>query len=203
MTLITPRLNYVLKGIHKSYAITHQPREQLPITFPIMTYLHAVFSKHPSNYRNVMIQAACCLAYFRLLRVSEFTTSSPDCFDPSTDLLLSDITLDNRASLTLIQITLKQSKGDQFRKGTKICLGKATHNVCPVHALVWYLARWGGTPGLLFLLLNNKSLTWWSFSAALNKALKELHVDPCHFNAHSLELVLLHQLNRPKSVIHT
>ena len=188
MPVTTPRLNYVLKGIRKSYAITHQPRERLPITFPIMTRLQTVFSKHPDNYRDVMIWAACCLAYFGLLRVSEFTTSSPDDFDPSTDLLLSDVALDNRASPTLIQITLKQSKGDQFRRGTRICLGKTTHAVCPVHALVQYLARRGGTPGPQFLLPNNKSLTRESFSAALDGALKELHMDPGHFNTHSFRI---------------
>ena len=117
LPLTTPRLHYILKGIHKSCAITHQPRERLPITFPIMVYLHVVFSNHTSNYRDMMIWAACCLAYFGLLRVSEFTTSSPDHFDPSTDLLLSDIALDNRASPTLVQITLKQSKDtNMFRQ---------------------------------------------------------------------------------------
>ena len=116
---VTPRLSYVLKGIRRSSALTYTPRERLPITFPIMARLHAVLLKNTNNYRDVMIWAACCLAYFGLLRVSEFTTSSPNHFDPSKDLLLSDIALDNRESPSLIQITLKQSKGDQFRKGEK------------------------------------------------------------------------------------
>ena len=77
---------------------------------------YGVFSKHPGNYRDFMIWAACCFAYFGLLRVSEFTTSSPDHFDPSVDLLLSDVAIDNPTSPSLIQITIKQSKGDQFRK---------------------------------------------------------------------------------------
>ena len=71
-----------------------------------------------------MIWAACCLAYFGLLRVSEFTTSLPDHLDASMDLLLSDIALDKWASPALIQITLKQLKGDQFRKRAQIYLGK-------------------------------------------------------------------------------
>ena len=106
-----------------------KPHQQL---FPIMMRLHVVFSNHTSNYRDMMIWAACCLAYFGLLRVSEFTASSPGHFDSSTGLLLSDIALDNRASPTLVQITLKQSKGDQFRKRTQICLGKMTQAICPV-----------------------------------------------------------------------
>ena len=122
-TLRTPRLNYVLKGIRKTCSMNHQPREREPITFQIMERLHTVLSKHPGNYKDIMIWAACCLAYFGLLRVSEFTTSSPDYFDSSTDLMLSDVALDNRVSPTTIQIILKQSKNDQFRAGTTICLG--------------------------------------------------------------------------------
>ena len=46
-TLKTPRLNYVLKGIRKTCAMNHQPREWQPITFQIMEHLHMVLSKHP------------------------------------------------------------------------------------------------------------------------------------------------------------
>ena len=91
-----------------------------------MEHLDIVLSKHPDHYKDIIIWAACCLAYFGLLRVSEFTTSSPDHFESSTDLLLSDVALDNRASPTTIKITLKQSKNDQFRAGTTIYLGKTT-----------------------------------------------------------------------------
>ena len=94
-----------------------------------------------------MIWAAWCLAYFGLLRVSKFTTSSPNLYDPLKDLLLSDVALDNRASPSLIQVNIKQSKGDQFRKGAMIYLGKMGHVVCPVQ----YLSRRGGAPGPLFL----------------------------------------------------
>ena len=150
-TLRTPRLNYVLKGIHKECAVNHQPRERQPITFPIMERLHMVLLQHSGNYNNIMIWAACCLAYFGLLRVSEFTTLSPDRFDPTTDLLLLDVAVDNHNSPTTVQITLKKAKNDQFRKGHTIYMGKTTHTVCPVDALVQHLVIQGGTPGPLFL----------------------------------------------------
>jgi len=188
LPLTTPRLNYILKGICKSDAMTYQPREWLPITFPIMMRLHQTFTTNSSNYGDVMIWAACCLAYFGLLRVSEFTSSAHDHFDPSMDLLLSDVALDSRASPSLIQITIKHSKGDQFRKREQICLGKTTHAVCPVRALVKYLARQGGTPGPLFVWPNNKALARASFSSAINKAFQKLHMDPHDFNTHSFRI---------------
>jgi len=101
------------------------------------------------------------------------------------DLLLSDVALDNRASPSLIKITIKHSKGDQFRKGNEFAWEKTTHAVCPVRALVKYLARQGGTPGPLFVWPNNKALTRASFCSALYKAFQKLHMDPHDFNTHS------------------
>jgi len=59
---------------------------RLPITFPIMIGLQAVFLKTSGNFRDIMISAACCLAYFGLLSVSKFIVSSSDFFDPLKDL---------------------------------------------------------------------------------------------------------------------
>jgi len=115
-TLITPWPMYVLKDIRKTCALTCQPRERLPITFSIMKGLHTVFSTQWNDYRNVMIWAACCLAYFGLLRVSEFTTASPDSFSQSTNLLSSDVALDSRASPTLVQVTLRMTNSGQATK---------------------------------------------------------------------------------------
>ena len=184
-TLITPRLRYVLKGIRRTCTLTHQPRERLPITFHVMKRLHTVFSKHPTSYKDVMNWAACCLAYFGLLRVSEFTTASPDFFNHSTDLLLSDVALYSRTSPTMVQITLKQCKNDRFQVGNQVCLDKTSHAICPVKALVQYLTIRGSTPGPLFLLPNKQALTRIYFSKVLDKAFGDLHMSPHQFNTHS------------------
>ena len=159
-----------------------------------MECLHGVLSNHPGNYKDIMIWAACCLAYFGLLRVSEFTTSSPDRFDSSTDLLLSDVALDNRTSPTSIQITLKQSKNDQFRAGTiyNMPREKTTHTVCPVDALevalrdhCFYYPATNHSPEHHSVQPSTKpfrSYTW--IIASL------IHT--------VLELVLLHPLNMPE-----
>ena len=114
--------------------------------------------------------------------------SSPDHYDPSSDLLLSDVALENHSSPSLIQITIKQSKADQFKKGAQIYLGKTTHAICPVRALVHYLTRQGSAPGPLFLFSDNKWLTRGAFSTALNRALEELKMDPSKYNTHSFRI---------------
>ena len=131
----------VLKGIHKSQAFVQTRRDRQSITFPIMQHLESVFVKYPSTYFNTMIWAACCSVYFGLLRVSEFTTQSPDYTNHSRDLLLADVALDSHTSPQMVRLTIKQSKRDQFREGTYMYLGKTDHRVCPVMALVQYLAK--------------------------------------------------------------
>ena len=114
--------------------------------------------------------------------------SLPDHYDPSADLLLSDVALDNHSSPSLIQITIKESKGDQFKKGAQIYLGKTTHAICPVHALVHRLTRRGSAPGPLFLFSDKKWLTRGTFSTALNRALVELQMDPSKYDTHSFRI---------------
>jgi len=46
----------------------------------------------------------------------------------------------------------------------------------------------GGIPGPLFLFCDNESLTRASFYAALDRVLKELHLDPSLFNTHSFRI---------------
>ena len=81
-------------------------------------------------------------------------------------------------------------KTDQFRAATTIhiYLGETTHAICPVTALVQYIAMHGGTPGPLFLLPNNQSLTGTSFRSALNKTFQELNLDYYQFNTHSFRI---------------
>jgi len=54
--------------------------------------------------------------------------------------------------------------------------------------MVQYLSMRGGAPGPFFLFSKNKSLTRASFSASLDRILKELHLDPSLFDTHSLKI---------------
>ena len=170
------------------HALIHSPKEWQPITFPIMERIHFLLSSHVDNYYNLMIWATCCTAYFGLLRVSKFTASSRNHSNLFTDLLLSDIAIDSHVSPQVIRITLKQSKTDQYRQGTHINLGRTSHPVCPVKALIHYLDRRGGRPGSLFMLPNNQLLTRATFSAALNGIFQKLNIYPHNFNTHTFRI---------------
>ena len=148
-----------MRGIcNKKCKITPQ-KTRLPITMEIMERIKAVLSKTPKDYQCIMLWAVCCTAFFGLLRVSKFTVPSLRQYDPDIHLSLADITLDNRQAPEIVRLHIKQSKTDPFRNGADIYLGRTHHNVCPVEAILPYLAIRGKQPGPLFVLADNTMLT--------------------------------------------
>ena len=64
-----------------------------------------------------MLWAAACLAFFAFLRIGEFTLPGINTYDGNTHFTVSDVSVDDAKSLSMVFIKLKQSKTDQLRKG--------------------------------------------------------------------------------------
>ena len=107
---VNPRLGQVIKGIQRTHALTHLPNKWHHFTFPIMKQLHSLLSNQADNYYNLMIWTTCCTVYLGLLRVREFTASSPHHSNSFTDLLLSDTAVDSHAAPQVIRITLNSQR---------------------------------------------------------------------------------------------
>ena len=135
-----------------------------------------------------MLWAACCTAFFGFLRVGEMTVPSQDAYNNSVHLSLGDIALDSRTSPTIIWLTIKQSKIDPFRKRIKLCLGLTDSVVCPVKALLPYLAIRGSALGALFLSECNAPLTRAQFKTLLSTTLKKAGLDDSQYNTHSFRI---------------
>ena len=71
-TQLTPCVETVLRGIKKEQSERQPPRIRLPITIDIMYRLKQVLQEHPKDYHNLMMWAACCIAFFSFLCCSEF-----------------------------------------------------------------------------------------------------------------------------------
>ena len=64
-----------------------------------------------------MFWAACTLGYFVFLRAAEFTVPNLASFSSSIHLTVRDIAVDGASSPSCMQVTIKASKTDPFRKG--------------------------------------------------------------------------------------
>ena len=95
-----------------------------------------------------MFWAACCTAFFGFLRVSEFTTNGS--FDISKHLSLADIAVDTSVNPSMIRLTIKSSKCDQFRQGSAVYIGRAHPPTCALSAMLAYPHLRGSAPGPLF-----------------------------------------------------
>ena len=87
-----------------------------------------------------------------------------------------------------MRLHIKQSKTDPFRNVADIYLGRTHHNVCPVEAILPYLAITGKQPGPLFVLADNTMLTRAIFASALKSILSELDLNAHLYNTHSFRI---------------
>ena len=185
---LTPRLQQVLKGIRKRQAIGSPRKIRRPITIQIMAKIKSVLLKNPHEYHNIMMWAACCLAFFGFLRSSEFTVPSQVTYDNEVHLSPNDIAVDNEANPQLLQVTIKQSKTDPFRQGARLSLGRTNSPICPVTAVLPFLAVRGNQRGPLFTLKDGRMLTRQLFSTFLNDILGKLQMNQSQFNTHSFRI---------------
>jgi len=168
---LTPRLQLVLKGIKRTQAISNPCRTRLPITLKIMSGIKDCLPKWPHSQSNIMFWAACCIAFFGFLRVSEFKVPNQATYDPDTHLSLADISLDNRSTQTLLQYILSNPT---FRKGVTLYLRATNHPVC--------LALRGSQPGPLFLTKDGQGLTRHDLTTFLDAVLAEVRLHSRSYN---------------------
>ena len=182
---LTPRLQQVLTGVKKESA---PRRPRLPITLEIMRKLKSILLKQPNDHDNILMWAACCLAFFGFLRCGEFTMPAKGAFDVEVHLTPSDLAVDSRHTPSVIQVTIKRSKTDPFRQGVQLYLGRTGTDICPVRAILPYLSRRGPTPGPLFILANKQHLTRERFAARVTATLRAAGVPDKGYTTHSFRI---------------
>jgi hypothetical protein len=183
------RLHYVLQGIKRSEVAGGTPKKiRLPITPDILRKLKVVWDKKAADPDTVMIWAACCLGFFAFLRSGEMTVPSDVAYDPACHLGWKDITVDNPLAPQMIRVTIKQSKTDPFRKGIDLFVGRTGTKVCPVVAIVNYLATRGKRDGPLFMFKDGRFLTRQRLVDALRLGLQKAGLDNTLYCGHSFRI---------------
>ena len=92
---------------------------------------------------------------------------------------------DNPSSVV---IHIKKSKIDPFYRGTSIKLGATHDEICPIKALMLYLARQSSQAGPLFICENQHFLTQQAFRSHFMKLLQDQNLGPSCYNTHSFRI---------------
>lgn len=144
------RLYYVLRGIRRVQGDRFRRVRRLPITYNHLTVIATrVNLQLYTPFQSLMLRTASTLAFFGLLRCSEYTSPRRTSFDPDSTLLTSDISFNTR--FTIMYIAIKSSKTDPFRVGCTIRVAAVPGPLCPVTLMREYLQRHPSSTGPLFV----------------------------------------------------
>lgn len=164
-----------------------QQDKRLPVTPLVLEKVFTALNRDPYKYENKLLWAACCLGFFGFLRSGEFTTSSSQ-FDPSWHLSIQDISVDSITNPSVLQVVIKGSKTDQFRQGACVTVGRTDSHICPVKAMLPYLAARGFKPGPLFCNRDGSAFTQQQLVTQLRAALAGEGVECARYSGHSFRI---------------
>ena len=133
-----PHLQLLLHGIKRATA-DKPGRSCLPITPAILRRVWQVVTAPPHSHNQTMLWAAMNTCFFGFLRAGDTCASTTSSFNPSWHLCVGNVALDIHTAPSKICITIKASK--TFRQGVTITLGETSHVLCPMTAILRYLAR--------------------------------------------------------------
>ena len=185
-TVQMPRLEYVLRGIKQKEAENGaNNRECLPIMPHILGRLWEVWATTGHLQDTKLIWAASTLCFFAFLRAGEISTPSTTSYDPATNLCMADIAVDEPLSPSVLHVTIKQSKTDPFRKGVQLSIGRTGTRLCPVAALLDFVAARGTSQGPLFTFHDGSFLTRQRFVDLVREALQKAGIDQQKYCGHS------------------
>ena len=161
---------------------------RLPITPSILLQVRQVWQAHPCRQDASTLWAAVCMCFFRFLRAGEVVVPLASNYDPTVHLSHEDVRAENTASPQYLEIRIKASKTDPFRKGVSIYVGRGSCDLCPVAAVLNYMVQRGSAPGPFFRFVNGNYLTRERFVTAIRTALAAAGINPSHYARHSFRI---------------
>ena len=145
-----PRLFYVLRGIRRLQGDRFRRPRRLPITYQHMLIMASrIQLQRYTPFESLMLRSASALAFFGLLRCSEYTSPRRNSFDADSTLLVQDISFN--AAFNIMYVRIKASKTDPFRVGCTIPVAAVPGRICPVALLREYLHQHPTGTGPLFV----------------------------------------------------
>ena len=159
----------------------HSRANRLPITPDLLRKLHTIWSQGPPSFDKVMLWAACCLGFFGFRRAGEFISVSA-----TTDTLsVADLSIDSRDNLRVLAVLLWRSKTGPFGAGVHLFLSRTGDILCPVTAMLGYLAIRPTSIGPLFLFEDGSPLSQFRLITHMRAALSQVGTDTARYSGHS------------------
>ena len=112
---------------------------------------------------------------------------SDSAYDPGEHLNFSDVAVDSISIPRLLKVEIKVSKTDPFRQEVHILIGKTDNKLCPIAAMLSYLAKRGNHEGMLFHY-EDKKLSRDQFVVSMREALTTAGVDCKSYTGHSFRI---------------
>ena len=145
-----PILKRVQAGIQRvRSSATPSSRLRLPITATILERIRTQLESADTPHKELM-WAVCCTAFFGFFRLGELLPESRAKINPVASLMWGDVAVDSHEKPTMVRLHLKRSKCDQFGTGADIIVGSTGLPLCPVTAILKYIAVRGPSPGVFF-----------------------------------------------------
>ena len=132
-----------------------------------------------------MLWAAACICFFGFLRSGEVVVPSQSAYDSAVHLSIGDVRLENTTDPGYVQVQIKSSKTDPFRRGVFIYLGRGDSNLCPVAAVASYMVLRGSAPWPFFQFADGRYLTRDRF---VSVCLQRTGIDRSHYSGHSFRI---------------
>ena len=185
-----PRLRLVQAGIKRTHSqrVPLGSKVRLPITPAILHGIRVQWLSRAQEHDIIMLWAAACLCFFGFFRSGEITIPSLGAFDPRVHLSWGDVAVDNAFNPSILQVSLKRSKCDQFGKGVQVFIGRTGDAICPVAAMLAYLASRGSSMGPLFHFADKQPLTKAKFTDHIRQVLREIGLPYQDFAGHSFRI---------------
>ena len=152
------RLRLLIRGARRSGAPPAARPPRIPLAPHHLLSALVFFRRHFSPYDASLFHTAFALAFFGLLRASEFVSPSVRSFRPARDLCLRDVAFDRVLGVAYVRI--KVSKNDPFGRGHVVRLCRTGTLLCPYAALVaFFSVRVRLGPGPFFQFVDGRFLT--------------------------------------------
>ena len=161
---------------------------RLPITPSILRRLKSVWMGGNPSYDAIMLWSASLTTFFSFCRSGEITVGNESKYDPNTHLSFGDVAMDNAVSPSAVSRNIKYSKTNTGRHGYQVVLGSTNDDLCPVAALLAYLAQRGDKPGALSQWRGGTPLSKSKFVEAIRQAMSAAHLPAQDYAGHSFRI---------------